>query len=254
MSGWIKLQRDIMDHWIAQDAEYLLVWVRMLSEANYETQTKMFNGQVITVGRGQLIFGLDSYAAKTKVSVMRLRRLLDTMEKHQMINRVKNAKYSLISIVNYDKYQADNRQTTAIEQAQNSQTTVKQQADNNTKRNKELEEGKQLSLDDSGESTKEAFLNGLFEKFWKNYTCEKTAKVKKQDAKKAFLRLMRGKSDKKAEMLTYAMLVHYQDNLVGVVFGADRMHPTTYINKRQWEDNPEFLEDFEKQWELENAQ
>lgn len=149
MSGWIKLQRDIMDHWIAQDAEYLLVWVRMLSEANYETQTKMFNGQVITVGRGQLIFGLDSYAAKTKVSVMRLRRLLDTMEKHQMINRVKNAKYSLISIVNYDKYQADNRQTTGTEQAQNKQTTVTQQADNNTIRSKELQEGKELKKIDS---------------------------------------------------------------------------------------------------------
>lgn len=117
--------------------------------------------------------------------------------------------------------------------------------------------GAKIAHDPNKEPNKESnnsFVCSLFEKFWKNYNCEKTAKVKKQDAKKAFLRLMRGKSDKKAEMLTYAMLVHYQDNLVGVVFGADRMHPTTYINKKQWEDNPEFLEDFEKQWELENAQ
>lgn len=117
--------------------------------------------------------------------------------------------------------------------------------------------GAKIAHDLNKEPNKESnnsFVCSLFEKFWKNYNCEKTAKVKKQDAKKAFLRLMRGKSDKKAEMLTYAMLVHYQDNLVGVVFGADRMHPTTYINKKQWEDNPEFLEDFEKQWELENAQ
>lgn len=114
-----------------------------------------------------------------------------------------------------------------------------------------------IAHDPNKEPNKESdnsFVCSLFEKFWRNYNCEKTAKVKKQDAKKAFMRLMRGRSEKKAEMLTYAMLVHYQDNLVGVVFGADRMHPTTYINKRQWEDNPEFLEQFEKQWELENAQ
>jgi uncharacterized protein YdaU (DUF1376 family) len=107
---------------------------------------------------------------------------------------------------------------------------------------------------DSDESQKENFLAELFEKFWKNYSCEKTAKVKKQDAKKAFMRLMRGKSEKNAEMITYAMLTHYHDNLVGVVFGADRMHPATYINKRQWEDDPEFMEQFEKQWEKDNEQ
>lgn len=110
--------------------------------------------------------------------------------------------------------------------------------------------------DPNNESNKESnntFVCDLFERFWRNYNCEKSAKVKKQDAKKAFLRLMRGKSDKKAEMIMHAMLVHYQDNLVGVVFGADRMHPATYINKRQWEDNPEFMQEFEKQWEIENA-
>ena len=143
MSGWIKLQRDIMDHWIAQDNEYLAVWIRMLAEANFETQTKMFNGQVLTVERGQFIFGLESYAEKTKVSVMRLRRLLDLLEKHQMINRVKRAKYSIISIVNYDKYQADNRQTTGSEQAENNQRTTREQPENNTIRSKELKELKE---------------------------------------------------------------------------------------------------------------
>jgi hypothetical protein len=117
--------------------------------------------------------------------------------------------------------------------------------------------GAKLAHDLNNESNKESnnsFVCSLFEKFWKNYNCEKTAKVKKQDAKKAFARLMRGKSERKAEMITYAMLTHYQDNLVGVVFGADRMHPTTYINKRQWEDDEEFMKEFEQQWEKDNDQ
>lgn len=144
MAGWIKLQRDIMDHWIAQDNEYLAVWIRMLAEANFEPQTKMFNGQVITVGRGQFIFGLDSYAEKTKVSVMRLRKLVSLLEKHGMINRVKNAKYSVISILNYDKYQADNRVATATEQAENKHATSTEQAENSTIRSKELQEVKEV--------------------------------------------------------------------------------------------------------------
>lgn len=116
--------------------------------------------------------------------------------------------------------------------------------------------GAKLAHDPNKELNKESdnsFVCSLFDKFWKHYNCEKTAKVKKQDAKKAFLRLMRGKSDKKAEMLTYAILTYYQDNLVGIVFGADRMHPTTYINKRQWEDDPAFIENFERYWAAEAA-
>ena len=198
MCGWIKLQRDIMSHWIAQDNEYLAVWIRMLSEANYEAQTKMFNGQVITVGRGQFIFGLDSYAEKTKVSVMRLRRLVDLLEKHQMINRVKTSKYSLISIVNYDKYQADNRQATGT-----------QQAHNNTIRSKESTEVNKKNIDDSSESPElvvkkkkskptafddltVSYQEKAFNVFWDKVEKKGTGKA---DALKAFLELTKGCSD-----------------------------------------------------------
>lgn len=172
MSGWIKLQRDIMDHWIAQDAEYLSVWIRMLSEANFESRTLMFNGQVISVGRGQLIFGLKTYSEKTKMTEMRLRTLLSLLEKNQMINRVKNSKYSLISIVNYDKYQSDNRHVSASEQPDNSQTPVSQQAGNNTIRSKEYKEDKKKRRSaksvDFEPSQNISFSQKAFDIFWNN--------------------------------------------------------------------------------------
>lgn len=149
MVGWIKLQRDIMDHWIAQDCEYLSVWIRMLSEANFEARTIMFNNQVVKLERGQLIFGLDSYHKKTKVSVMRLRRLITLLESDGMINRVINAKYSIISIVNYDKHQSGDTLATGSEQGQNKQGTSTEQAGNNTKRSKELKEAEELKKNNS---------------------------------------------------------------------------------------------------------
>ena len=241
MCGWIKLQRDIMSHWIAQDNEYLAVWIRMLSEANFESQTKMFNGQVITVGRGQFIFGLDSYADKTKVSVMRLRRLVDLLEKHQMINRVKRSKYSLISIVNYDKYQADNRQTTGTEQAEN-----------NTIRSKEYKEVKNIV--DSSESPsqqKADLLADLFEKFWKHYTPIQ-GKQGKQAAKKAFEKMLKGKSEGQSRFWMNLMLAYYMDCRERQVVGYDALHASTYINQKRWEDNPEFMQNFKTEWLAEN--
>lgn len=242
MCGWIKLQRDIMSHWIAQDNEYLAVWIRMLSEANFESQTKMFNGQVITVGRGQFIFGLDSYADKTKVSVMRLRRLVDLLEKHQMINRVKTSKYSLISIVNYDKYQADSRQATGA-----------QQADNNTIRSKEIKEVKEKDLVDSVESPvvqKDDFLPALFDKFWNHYK----TKQGKQQAQKSFARFMKGKPEVKARFWMNLMLAYYMDCRERQVVGYDALHASSYINQKRWEDSPEFMETFKAEWIKENGQ
>ena len=239
MCGWIKLQRDIMSHWIAQDNEYLAVWIRMLSEANYEAQTKMFNGQVITVGRGQFIFGLDSYAEKTKVSVMRLRRLVDLLEKHQMINRVKTSKYSLISIVNYDKYQAGNRHTTGT-----------QQADNNTIRSKESTEVNKKNIDDSSESPRVDFLSELFEKFWKHYP----TKQGKQKALAKFKLFLKGKSEGQARFWMNLMLAYYMDCRDKQVVGYAELHAATYINNKRWEDNPEFMNEFKAEWLKENGQ
>jgi hypothetical protein len=189
-----------MDHWIAQDAEYLAVWVRMLSEANFEPQTKMFNGQVITVGRGQLIFGLDSYSEKTKVSVMRLRRLVDLLENHQMINRVKFSKYSLISIVNYDKHQADNKQTTITEQADNNTIRIKE----DNKRNNIVDSGESPDMVGKKKKPKPSAFDDLkvtyqeraFNVFWSEV---ERKKVGKADALKAFVELTKDCNEEKTD-------------------------------------------------------
>ena len=239
MSGWIKLQRDIMDHWIAQDAEYLSVWIRMLSEANFEPQTKMFNGQVITVGRGQLIFGLDSYSEKTKVSVMRLRRLVDLLEKHQMINRVIKSKYSLISIVNYDKHQADNRQATSTEQAGNNTIRIK-------------EDKKDNILSDSANQTVEEidFIDVQFARFYRHYPVKKS----KVPAEKAFRKLMKGKREGQVKFWVDLLLNYHSDCIDRGDVGADKLHPSTFINQKRWEDEPAYLEDFKARWMKENGQ
>lgn len=101
---------------------------------------------------------------------------------------------------------------------------------------------------DESPELKEDFLTELFDKFWSNYPI----KQKKANAEKSFRNLMRGKSKRKAEMETYALLTYYHDHLVGVEFGADKLHPTSYLNQRRWKDDPAFMENFEKQWEQEN--
>lgn len=128
--GWIKIHRALLDHWCATEPEALAVWVRLLCEANFEDKKSLINGCLVEVKRGQLVFGLDAFSAKSGVSVMKLRRVISMLESDGMINRQKTSKYSLISIVCYDKYQEDNRQKSGIEQAKDNQITAPKEVKN----------------------------------------------------------------------------------------------------------------------------
>lgn len=128
--GWIKIHRALLDHWCATEPEALAVWVRLLCEANFEDKKSLINGCLVEVKRGQLVFGLDAFSLKSGVSVMKLRRIISTLESDGMINRQKTSKYSLISIVCYDKYQEDNRQTSGYEQAKDNQITAPKEVKN----------------------------------------------------------------------------------------------------------------------------
>lgn len=136
MSGWIKLHRAMLEHWIAKDAEYLKAWLVMLSEANFEDKSHLFNGSLISVKRGQLIFGLESYSDKAKVGISKLRTMLKLLEKDGMISRLKTNKYSIISITNYDLYQDDDRQDAGKSQADSRQPATPKEGKN--KRIKEV--------------------------------------------------------------------------------------------------------------------
>lgn len=119
MQGWIKLHRKILNHWVSDEPECFAVWMRMLIEANHDSKKRMFNGELIEIKRGQLIFGYPKFSAKSGVSIAKLRRYLTTFKKEGLIDRQISNKYSLITITSYDDYQ----DSTGKEQAENSRST-----------------------------------------------------------------------------------------------------------------------------------
>jgi DNA replication protein DnaD len=110
MSGWICLHRSLLKHWLSEDPDGMAVWVRLLLEANFETQKKVFNGSLIEVKRGELIYGRKAFSVKTGISEAKLRRIIKQLEDDGMISQQKTNKYSIISIANYDNYQVSSQQ------------------------------------------------------------------------------------------------------------------------------------------------
>lgn len=129
--GWIKLHRELLDNpVVTKDNDYLAVWIYLLLEATHSEVKRDFNGEFITLKKGQLITGRKSINSILKISESKIQRILKTFESEQQIEQQTNGKGRLISILNWDKYQKSEQQ---IEQQVNSERTTSEQRVNTNK-------------------------------------------------------------------------------------------------------------------------
>lgn len=116
MGGWIKLDRSMLDHWVWRDADAQRIWLEMLMRANFEDKTRLFNGQLISLKRGQLVFGRKVYADRLGINENTIRKVLKLLISDGMIHQQTTNKYSIISITCYDRYQDSTSKTPATHQ------------------------------------------------------------------------------------------------------------------------------------------
>lgn len=99
--------------------------------ASLTDKATAFNGQMLTIKRGQLVFGLKAASARLNISIRRLRTFLKWFETEAMIDKQITNKFSIISITNYAQYQDSGKQPTSKSQATDKQTTTTIQVTSN---------------------------------------------------------------------------------------------------------------------------
>lgn len=126
--GHIKLHRAIQDNpfYLSEPFTKVMAWIDLLLNAKYEDEMEWYRGSEIIVKRGQLVVSLGELSKKWKWPKSKVQRFLDYLERENAIERpirsavrsaVQNAVRtpvqlsSLISIVNYDKYQTGGTNT-----------------------------------------------------------------------------------------------------------------------------------------------
>lgn len=112
-SGWIKLHRSVMEipEWLTEPFTKAQAWVDLLLLANHKKGHIRKRGIVIEVQRGQVGYSEESLAERWKWSRGKTRRFLKYLLNNSRILRnpvQQNPNLSsLISITNYEIYQAD---------------------------------------------------------------------------------------------------------------------------------------------------
>lgn len=107
MAGWIKLHRDIQEHWLWEDESFSRgqAFIDLLMEVNHEDKKKLFNGELIEIKRGSKITSLRQLSERWKWSTKKVKKFLEQLEKDEMITFKSDTKKTLITIENYSVYQ-----------------------------------------------------------------------------------------------------------------------------------------------------
>ncbi|GAA6287391.1 hypothetical protein F200043G1_01640 [[Clostridium] innocuum] len=151
--GYIKLYRQITDTPVWADSDKLKLWLMCLMKATHDEKTQVVGNQIIELKAGQFITGRaalsDDFNRDVKkdrrVDGLTLFRWLSLFEKMEMLNIKKTNKYSLVTVLNWDKYQG---QRTSNEQQLNNKRTSNEQQLNTNKNDKNVKNVKNEKKED----------------------------------------------------------------------------------------------------------
>lgn len=103
--GWIKLNRQITEHWIWQNHEYAFAWIDLLLLVNHESRKVLVNNEVMTIKRGQTLTSIYKLAKKWGWTRKKTYAFIKALEQDGMIRRNSTTKYTILTIANYGKFQ-----------------------------------------------------------------------------------------------------------------------------------------------------
>lgn len=141
--GWIKVHRSLIDNPKRVRSSRLALWLYILLSVNHAPGKTYLCGKEIDLKPGQGVFSTPDLAKKLCEPISVIRRSLEWFESEQQIEQRKTNQGTVITVLNWDKYQASeqpseqrvNNERTTSEQRVNNLPIIKEQENEKTKRN-----------------------------------------------------------------------------------------------------------------------
>lgn len=132
MAGFIKLDRNIFEHWIFQDAEKFRAFVDLIQLARWKDETLLIGNELVTIPRGSYYTSELKLADRWGWSRNKTRDFLKLLESEKMITKKGTTKGTMLTIENYGIYQDEGttKDTTKKHQKNIEKTSKEHQKDN----------------------------------------------------------------------------------------------------------------------------
>jgi len=105
--GFALFHRKVMDCGFYKDSQAVHLWFHLVMKATHKPIVSTTEFGDILLERGQCITGRHKLASETGISPDRIQYLLRKFVSMEMISAESNRKFTVVSIVKYDEYQAD---------------------------------------------------------------------------------------------------------------------------------------------------
>lgn len=190
--GWVKIHRALMSGpgYFSEPFCRNMAWVDMILLANHEPTFFRVRGVKVEVNRGQIGYGSENLARRWQWSRGKVLRFLKELELDEQIVQQKNNVTTLISIVNYDRYQDNETANSTASSTTNGQQAVQQtdsrrtrlkndkndKNDKNGKNEKNLKPAEPPASADEPDLIYKNLVDTWFSFYKKNYSAEPTFK------------------------------------------------------------------------------
>ena len=108
--GYIKLHRQLRKCWVWDDDEPFdkrSAWIDLLLMVNHADKKILFEGEVITVKKGQVVTSILKLSERWKWNRKKTKRFLTLLENDEMVTTECTTHGTTVTIVNWDKYQLE---------------------------------------------------------------------------------------------------------------------------------------------------
>jgi len=200
MEGWIKLHRKITEnpYYLSEKFTRSQAWIDLLIIANHKQGMYYLRGIKIIVNRGQIGWGIERLAKRWQWSRGKVERFLIDLENEKQIVRQKTNAISLISLVNYEIYQEDNKANSKANIKADSKAK-EHQTINQTDTNNNENNYNNINNENKKENLILPFTSNSFTDLWNTLLKEKKWKNKSTTALKLVLEKL-GKFDESTAM------------------------------------------------------
>lgn len=110
MAGWIKISKDIVNHWLWQEKPFSKgqAWIDLLVNTAWKDSVRLVRGIRVEYHRGDVCLSVREMCERWGWSNGKTIRYLNELETAQQITQQKSNVINTYSIINYDKYQVNN--------------------------------------------------------------------------------------------------------------------------------------------------
>lgn len=105
MSGYIKIYRQIREHWLWDEPQKLKWWIDIIMLANYKDNKMLIGKKLKVIKRGSFHTSELKLASRWGVTRKTVSSFLTLLEKDKMIVTKRTAIGTTIEVLNYNEYQ-----------------------------------------------------------------------------------------------------------------------------------------------------